>query len=191
MTGASRPCLSCAGNKWCGAFDMLFIVAALIAWISSASGSAAMTAGEWYDACVRTLVMTKQDRAALTVDQRLALRQCKLIAAQVWCNGGYVGAPIEGPTEEVTRIDTLLKGHCPNWMELPFGGIHFVAVKYWEERGGITWIRRWFSAESVVEEAFQARWPSCPAIRRMHNLTLGTVENLQRCVHGMMQQTEE
>jgi hypothetical protein len=168
------------------------LVAILIAFVFLAQSS--MSATGWYDACTRTLVMNKQDYQNAPVDQRLAIRQCKVITVQVWCRG-YEGGPEPNTLtkEENERISKLLGPHCPTFWDLPIGrsgGPPYIAVKYWADRGGISWLHGWKGPEWIVEEAFRDRWPHCASIRRRNGFA-NEGHAIQSCIDSWMRAIEE
>lgn len=127
-----------------------------------------MRAGHWYSVCSTLLIANSDEIEKFDIDTRKEIRQCKLIAAKVWCENDFEGGP-EADTlsaEQLENINNKLKDYCPSNFDLPLGGIHFIPLNYWETKGGIPVWKRWSSAESVVLEAFKDKWPSCTEKRR-------------------------
>lgn len=128
-----------------------------------------MTAGEWWDACSLTLILKKSEIATLSPDRRLAVRQCKRIAATVFVEEGYDGSnigPKIGDSPEDQADLSALKRDCPVF-SMPLGGVHFIAMRYWEKKGGPGNLASWRSAEWAVSKGFKnSSWKNCPQTRR-------------------------
>lgn len=146
-----------------------------------------MRAGTWYDTCSILMVASRDEVKKLDIETKKKIRQCQFIAAKVWCENDYEGGP-EGSTltdEQLIDISDKLSSHCPSYLELPLGGLHYIPLKYWEAKGGIPLWKRWFSAESIVLEAYKNKWPTCSATRRKYGL-IHKGEDRQKCIQAWM-----
>jgi hypothetical protein len=165
------------------------VVLAIVLVCAMLANSSAMSAGDWFDACMLLQVTDKSERKKLSPEQRIAIRNCERIAAQVWCQEGFDGTKVkpEGlkPWKRWQAAEAVSDA-CPKALDMPLGGIHYVAIKYWERRGGPSWLQRWFSARSIILQAYQSRWPKCQAVRREYEAQTKPDE-VERCVSAWLQ----
>ena len=172
------------------------LIFAIGAAIIFSTPSHSMSGSTWYENCSKWSRSTKVEIAALSVEQRLAYRECQVEALRVWCDQEWEGDVTkvtdklteQGQTKEqiLKLYENTLGEYCPNPFNIPLNGPPTIAVQQIEKRGGPGFLEGWMSAAPMLARAFQDRFPKCNAQRK----SIGLVADPKGCFEGWFKNIE-